>query len=131
MLPPLTLLPRVRLQVGALLVGFGAVALLFLYTFLRGVWLVYYMLRLSNGRLNSALVSAMWICLATLSECSRHVVYISRNIPTSTGLTVAQHEFDLYINASLGVTIVSLAEGLMSLGLAWISVAEKCVRSQF
>ncbi|GMI19241.1 hypothetical protein TeGR_g4318 [Tetraparma gracilis] len=82
-----------ELQVGALLVGFGAVALLFLYTFLRGLWLVYYMLRLSNGRLNSAL-----------------------------------HEFDLYINASLGVTIVSLAEGLMSLGLAWISVAEKSKR---
>lgn len=115
-------------QLVLLILMFGALVLLNFFTAIYAARLVHAMLRVSKFRPNAAIVATSLMTVCCACEAIRYSLYVLRNLPTSSGVTLADTNFNYSLQVVLGISILTVVQGLLSLGLAWIRVAEKSKR---
>jgi len=104
---------------------FGALVLLNAATVVFAGGVVHSLLRVNKFKPNPAIISTSLMTAACTTESIRFALYVFRNLPTTSGVTIPEAGFHFSLYVVLGGAIVTIAEGLMSLALAWIRVAEQ------
>ena len=114
---------RSRPQVSSL-VFFSTSSLLQILTSLAGAWLSFWMFKVNSWKFNAATVTALLCTISSLSESYRNPSYIFRSLPPSSPTSLDGPHFDMSVGLNLPISIVSLVQCLLGLGLSWIDIAE-------